>query len=276
MRLPRPTGRSQWLEWGIAAVVLATAIIEAVGGSRGSHWHGPLIVVLLFIVLSVAPLATMSAHPVGTIMITCSVFSTYMLAFGQPQSSAGPLILILVAFGAGRYRGPRERWLIAATVMLNVASQVRADSPAIADFLFIFGIMLLPFWGGRVVANRQRMAEQLRAQQPLVARAAVAEERARLARELHDVVAHSVSVMVIQSVAARTVLRRDPDRAEEALHAVEATGKEALAELRRLLGVLRADGEEHEPSAGLQPQPGLADIDTLVRTRSACAQQPSQ
>jgi len=264
MRIRQPSTRSEWLEWGIAAVVLATAIVEATGVSRGAHWNGPFPVVVVFIIVTVVPLATIWSHPVGSIAVSVPAFAAYGLIFGQPESSAAVFIFILIAFGAGRYRGPRERWVIVAVVLLDIALQNGSSTPAIADFVFIVGIVLIPFWGGRVVANRQRLAEQLRAQQPLVARAAVADERARIARELHDVVAHSVSVMVIQSVAGRTLLRRDPGRAEEALHAVEATGKEALAELRRLLGVLRTTGEDDENQRGLEPQPGLADLETLV------------
>jgi signal transduction histidine kinase len=269
MVIPRPRTRSDWLEWAIAAAVLVTAVAEASGKVRGSHWNGPPAVVLVFIAVSVLPLATLRAHPVGSLAIAVPAFSLYALAFGLPASTAGVFVVILLAFGAGRYRGPRERWAVGGLAGLFVVFQLRPGSPAfsdsstLADVLFILGIMAIPFAGGRVVANRQRLADQLRAQQPLVARAAVAGERARVARELHDVVAHSVSVMVIQSVAARTLLRRDPDRAEEALHAVEATGQEALAELRRLLGVLRTTGDPDE-DGGLQPQPGLADLDALV------------
>jgi signal transduction histidine kinase len=95
------------------------------------------------------------------------------------------------------------------------------------------------------------------------ARLAVAEERARIARELHDVVAHSVGVMVVQAQAARSVLRADPDGADAALASVEAAGRDSLREMRRLLGVLRSDDRPAAP-AELEPQPGLADLGTLI------------
>jgi signal transduction histidine kinase len=94
------------------------------------------------------------------------------------------------------------------------------------------------------------------------ARAAVAGERARIARELHDVIAHSVSVMTVQAGAARLLLDGDPHRAAEPLLAVEETDRQALAEMRRLLGVLRDDAGEPE----LVPQAGLKDLPMLATT----------
>jgi signal transduction histidine kinase len=89
---------------------------------------------------------------------------------------------------------------------------------------------------------------------------AVAEERARIARELHDVIAHSVSVMVVQAEAAQEVLKRSPERAVEPLQAVQDTGRQAMVERSRLVGLLREEGEE----IGLAPQPGLGDLDALL------------
>ena len=96
--------------------------------------------------------------------------------------------------------------------------------------------------------------------------AAVAAERRRIARELHDVIAHSVTLMTVQAGAARLLLAEDPNRAREPVLSVEDTGRHALVELRRLLGILRAD----EGEASLAPQPGLSRIDDLLtRTRRA-------
>jgi signal transduction histidine kinase len=135
-------------------------------------------------------------------------------------------------------------------------------------------VVVVPSWlVGDVARTRRldaatRQAEALRAAEENEARlrAAVAEERRAMARELHDVVAHGVSVMLIQSGAARQVIRTSPDLAEEALLTVEATGREAMAELRRMLGVLNDDGE----ATGLAPQPGIDQLEALVeRVREA-------
>jgi signal transduction histidine kinase len=92
------------------------------------------------------------------------------------------------------------------------------------------------------------------------AAAAVAQERARLARELHDVVAHSVSVMVVQAGAAEQVLAGDPERARAPLQSIQATGRQTVVELRRLLGILREG--DHELATA--PQPSLAQLDGLL------------
>ena len=110
-------------------------------------------------------------------------------------------------------------------------------------------------------AKLEALNAQLAGEQELRARWAVAEERGRIARELHDVVAHSVSVMVVQAGAARRSVAGNPDQATTALTQIEATGRQALAEMRRLLGLLR-DGQDG--TAALTPQPSLAHLDSLL------------
>src|ERR671935_97171 len=121
--------------------------------------------------------------------------------------------------------------------------------------------------GSATVGARARHAAELEehvarseARREAEARAAVAEERARIARELHDVVAHSVSVMTVQAAGVRRLLRPDQEREREALLIVEQTGREALAEMRKLVGVLRRP----EEAPALAPQPSLEHLDRLV------------
>jgi signal transduction histidine kinase len=98
-------------------------------------------------------------------------------------------------------------------------------------------------------------------------RRATAHERARIARELHDVVTHNVSVMVIQAGAARKIMDSAPDRAREALLAVEASGRSAMTELRHVMGLLTMDSDGVDPAGGadLAPQPDLSGLETLVQ-----------
>jgi signal transduction histidine kinase len=109
-------------------------------------------------------------------------------------------------------------------------------------------------------AARERAAELERAREEL-ARRAVVEERLRIARELHDVVAHSMSIIAVQSGVGAHVLDSQPEEARRALTAIEVTSRQALTEMRRLLGVLR---QETEPSGSLAPVPGLAEVDALA------------
>jgi len=144
----------------------------------------------------------------------------------------------------------------------------------LANDVFIWGDIFFPgtfgvmfFLGGRAVRSRSRLTAELheaalRADEEREAGAAraMADERRRIAREMHDVVAHSVSMMVIQAGGARRILERDPARAEAAGALIEKTGREALREMRTLLGVLHAE-DEH---ADYAPQPSLRDIEALV------------
>jgi signal transduction histidine kinase len=128
----------------------------------------------------------------------------------------------------------------------------------------LFGIGWLAGFVLRERAQRADAAElratQAEREREAVARVAVAEERARIARELHDIVAHSVSVMVLQVGAVRHNLPDELERDSEALRGVEQTGRAALGEMRRLLGAMRSDGEDAERS----PHPGLDRLDSLI------------
>jgi signal transduction histidine kinase len=133
--------------------------------------------------------------------------------------------------------------------------------------------VLVAWLAGRGLRTRARLTEELheaaaRAQEEhelQIARAA-ADERRRIAREMHDVVAHSVSVMVVQAGGARRILERDPRRAVEAAAHIEDVGRAALAEMRRLLGMMHHGDED----AGRMPQPTLRELDGLIaRSRAA-------
>ncbi|NYI05719.1 sensor histidine kinase [Allostreptomyces psammosilenae] len=116
-------------------------------------------------------------------------------------------------------------------------------------------------------AELEDRAERLERQRDAQAKVAVAAERARIARELHDVVAHNVSVMVVQADGAAFVLDNSPEQAKQALATISTTGRQALSEMRRLLGVLRAqDGDGKEPAPGsFVPQPSVEQIEELLQ-----------
>jgi signal transduction histidine kinase len=149
----------------------------------------------------------------------------------------------------------------AAVVSSNNPEQAWSDYIGIALLLSI--VWLASFAIGRKLeqaAAAEERADHLEREREAEARAAVAEERARIARELHDVVGHSVSVMTVQASAVRRVLLPEQEKEREALEIVEQTGREALAEMRRLVGVLRRP----EEGPALAPQPSLEYLDRLV------------
>jgi signal transduction histidine kinase len=168
------------------------------------------------------------------------------------------------------------RWSVA-----GLAAAVAAISVVAVDADdFVWGDIFFPctfatmFWlAGRAVRSRSRLtaelheaAVRLAEQREADAEAAVADERRRIAREMHDVVAHSVSTMVIQAGGARRILGRDPARAVEAAELIERAGRDALKEMRHLLGVLHAG----EDLAELAPQPTLQGLEALAeRSRAA-------
>lgn len=210
-------------------------------------------------------------RPVAGILVVLAFMSERMLfgAGGNLGNVAGVSVgVILLFYGLGAF-APEERsvWTLAAAVVVtsvNAATKPGGGISAVVP-MEVFAVAF-PYVLGRMVrarAARERLsrdvAEQLDAALDASAGTAASGERARIARELHDVIAHSVSVMVIQAGGARLVMGDDPERAEQSLWTVERSGREALAEMRRLLGIL-GDGDPH----ALAPQPGLADIAPLI------------
>ena len=182
--------------------------------------------------------------------------------------------LLLIPYAAGAYGGPRTG--VAATaacvaVVLIVA--LDTDDLLIGDFLFPSLFVVASFFAGRTVRSRTHLAAELheaavRAEEEHRTETlrAVAAERRRIAREMHDIVAHSISVMVVQAGGARRIMEQDAERSVEAAVHIERTGREALAEMRRLLGVLHGP----DASAVRAPQPGLDGLAELVeRARRA-------
>ncbi|HET9899001.1 MAG TPA: histidine kinase [Streptosporangiaceae bacterium] len=157
----------------------------------------------------------------------------------------------------------------------------RAALPRIAGSVMFAGPSLIAWVLGdstryrrAYYAGLEERAERLEREQHANAKIAAAAERTRIARELHDVVAHNVSVMVVQADGAAYALGSDPGRASEALAAISATGRQALAEMRALLGVLRRDGLAERADglelaaageAALAPMPGLEQLDELLQ-----------
>jgi signal transduction histidine kinase len=163
--------------------------------------------------------------------------------------------------------------LVGAAIQLKgvIAAPTQSDeSPFV--FLFWWLLVLSTVGLGTLVRSRRRAARlqasaaSLEAERAAHAREAVAEERRRIARELHDVVSHNVSASILQAEAAEELLKTDPDRAGAALQSIQGMGREALGEMRRMLGIIRADNG----GAPSEPQPRLSDLPALIeRTRDS-------
>jgi signal transduction histidine kinase len=172
------------------------------------------------------------------------------------------------AFLLGNLRDVRKGWLGLAIVLGGITTVVNnVPGHLTAELLFIpvdFGIAWAAGFALRERAEKAEAAEMRAAQaereREAAARVAVAEERSRIARELHDIVAHAVSVMVLQVGAVRHKLPADLAEDKDALTGVERAGRRALTEMRRLLAAMRGEGEEAE----LVPQPGLDGLDSLL------------
>jgi signal transduction histidine kinase len=174
--------------------------------------------------------------------------------------------LVVAAYSVGAHTLGFRSLIGVAGVAVLVAANA-ADQLSAGDLLFITMILGGAWLAGRAIRYRrereralERLTIDLEREREEKARAAVAEERVRIARELHDVVAHAISVIVLQARGGRRSLASDTEETREALDTIEATGSAALAEMRRLLGMLRRDDEE----IALAPQPSLRYLDSLA------------
>ncbi|MEV7008094.1 histidine kinase [Streptosporangium sp. NPDC051022] len=171
------------------------------------------------------------------------------------------LVLLFTLLGKVPSRDPRTvAGLVMTAVFVGVTMTVAVVPPGAGDVMVALGMTFIAGGAGVAVRRYREMAVQAQERGELLAREAVAEERTRIARELNDVVAHSVSVMVMQAGAARLTLKPEQAVEREALRVVEETGRDAVEELRRILGLLRTGAE----GDGLTPQPCLARLEDLV------------
>jgi signal transduction histidine kinase len=249
----------RWPDVLLPAVIVVLGVVELIV-ARYDGWPagialellcGALLVFRRFHTLVVAPLS----------LAVLLVMSWVGPQLDQP---ATPILLMAVACYA------LARWLddlrglfgIAAIAAILLVDYLFADDRLhnLSDAVFVSTLLGPPYVVGRIVRRLAAQAEKLRAAQTVIAAQAVRDERDRIARELHDVIAHSVSAMVVQTAAAQDLIRTDPDRAEEVLADVAATGRQALSETGRLLHVIRDTDDE----LGLAPVPGLADVPALV------------
>lgn len=184
------------------------------------------------------------------------------------QAATPILFFILAIFSLARWiadlRGVVGLVAILVIFLLDYAFVDPRDHDW-TDVMFVLSLAVPPYVFGRIVRRLDDQRRLLSEQQELIRDQAVAAERERIARELHDVIAHSLSAMVVQTAAAQDMLRSSPDRAAELLQSVADTGRRALEETGRLLHLIRDDADE----LGLRPAPGVRDLAALIDSFSS-------
>ncbi len=274
------TDRRSPIDWMKArpGAVDAVVAVMITGLSLPAMWSDPLdsasgyrpasVTGALLVVLSTLPVAWRRRSPLRVLAVVAVAAMAYEVA---GFSSTLPFGLLVALYTVGAYCDRRHSRLAgglvgAALVVVLLQARWEPSALQVVANLAIFAMAWLV--GDNVQVNRTRVADLAeragRAERERQAEAlrAAGEERSRIARELHDIIAHSLSVMIVQAGGARRVLSRDPGQAAEALASIESTGRQAMTEMRRLLGVLRDDRHDHQVS--FAPQPSLSSLPALV------------
>lgn len=268
----------------LVVVVPASSALTGSGFDTVSGSSSELHALVAFALI--APLALRRTHPALSAVLVYSVALVHMVVLGIPMVFPADLFVLVSLFSVTVY-GPRwaHRVAIASSAVgcFILGALIGQDTDMIIAIMAtttVAGSMFLATWAFGLVRRARRdtigalrdRALRLEIERDQQVQLATAAERARIAREMHDIVAHSLSVMIAQADGGRYMAATDPDAAARTLGTIAETGRAALADMRRLLGVLRNDptgsptapGDPRAPSADLTPQPAASDIETLV------------
>lgn len=278
-RVTGPTRLTRLLDLALAAGVTAAGVAEVWVPFQSRAGEGDPVASTVVTLLLGAALTRRRAHPLATAVVALSVWPVafvltpvYVLFFGQ-------LVPMAVAvFSVARYGRGRVPFvgagLAAATLLFFDLFVAVLQTPG--EIVFHWGVFAIVWGFGYGLRRHEERAEEStrRAVAAEVAAAeqamaAVLAERTRIARELHDIVAHSVSTMVVQAGAAEQVVGEDPELVRRALATIRTTGADALGEMRRVVAMLREDGAVEAAGAERAPQPGLAGLPALLATTRA-------
>jgi signal transduction histidine kinase len=262
--------RRYWFDVLVLAGV-GGGLAAVVAGEQGENRpQGPLWFDVVAVLAFTTPFWARRRFPLGTPLAVGTAVGASSFVDDRliPDNFVALLAGIAVAFLFGM-RPFRSQSVAGLAFLLGVAAVVTRNDPdgSVGDFVWVtivFSVAWVIGWAvgakWREVDTAKEQAAQAEREREERARLAVSDERARIARELHDVVGHSVSVMTVQASAVRRTLEPDQEKEREALLIVEQTGREALAEMRRMVGVLRRP----EEAPALAPQPSLEYLDKLV------------
>jgi signal transduction histidine kinase len=260
----------------VAALVAAVGLLEVwlpmesvMGtGSRAVSTLGILVVAVLLTQRRSRPMVAMAAMAVWPVLGVLAGGDLQILFFGQLVP------LTVIVYSVARHGRGRQTWIgaVAAAALLVVADLFVELLQDLGELFFHWGVITLAFLLGRGLRlSEQRAVEsavraaRAESEARQATMAAISDERSRIARELHDIVAHSVSMIVVQAGAAEQVVREQPEVAEKALAAIRTTGTGALAEMRRVVSMLR----EPDAAGDLNPQPGMDALPGLVESARA-------
>jgi signal transduction histidine kinase len=258
--------RRQLLDLGIPLVLAIAGLIELM---TSSDIDAPWPMQIVFALGTTVPLLWRRQAPLVVLIVVFGTLAVADMTYDIANNASSPFAGLLVAtYASGAYTSRRDGRIAAALIgVAVVAMAVTNGEDVVGDVVFIGGIMYAVWGAATIVRSRQELAGALAARTVELehereenAKLAVAEERARIARELHDVVAHNLSIMVLQSGAERRAIGDERPQTTEALATIEETGRTAMAEMRRLLGMLRQSDDE----LALAPQPSLRHLGDLV------------
>jgi signal transduction histidine kinase len=261
VRLPGQADR--WLDRSLAAVLLAAAEVELLGRPR----TGPLVVEVAIVAGIAVPIAWRRRAPLAVACVVMTMLILLKAIDSDFHQLSVPLFALFIPpFTVAAYES-RGRAVLGLAVCVAGPCVLNAIGSGSGSLAFAIGMPSGSWATGRVLRARRMLAVELRNKAKRIAaeredreRLAVADERSRIARELHAVVATTVSAMVVQTNAAQRLLDVDAARADDAMASIEEAGRKTLAEMRRVLGLLR---DADEP-AELSPQPGVGQIHALV------------
>jgi len=261
-----PPWFSQHRDLLIAGVVTAMLVFDAVGWDFSEPSKS-----VPAALLAAAPLALRRRLPLVSFVLCGTGFALILALTGENDSTTVALVAVflLTLYSVGRYARRLEAWITAFLVVVGAVAFALSDRGHVTagGLAFSLAFIGVPWAAGLVVrlrTERERSLRaanaQLKAEQEEQARAAVAAERSRIARELHDVVSHAISVTVLQARGGRRMLGVDENEVRKALHAIEHVNRQALGDMRRLLFLLR----DADDSPSNHPSPSLARLDALV------------
>lgn len=244
-----------------AALALLLGVVAEIDVFFGSGWRGSTTVNAVVVAMVATALLWRRRRPQLVLAVVLGALASLSLAFGPSDSPSAFLIIVVATYSAAAYA---SRPLLGAAMVTATSLAHDLRDPRVtrlADVVYSWIAIAFVFSFGLGMRARQARTAAVERERDTRAEAAVEDERRRIARELHDIISHSLGVLVLQAGAAEQVLERDPERAREVMRSIRATGQQAIGEMGTLLALVRGEAESSR-----HPQPTLADLGRLVAT----------